>query len=46
MRLDRECLQGWEEGSDLISFDFFFGCAGSSLLHEGFLYLWQVGAAL
>ena len=50
MRLNRECLQGWEEGSDFISLVFcfvlFFWFAGSSLLHEGFLYLWQAGAAL
>ena len=27
-------------------FSFFFGCAGSSLLHAGFLYLWRAGATL
>ena len=25
---------------------FIYGCAGSSLVHEGFLYLWRVGLLL
>ena len=28
------------------NFNFIFGCAGSSLLCVGFLWLWQVGATL